>query len=169
MLLFKRSCLAARGSPRIQPSALSSRTIFHKGFSPKYRWRSSKASHATGWDPQDDFPAPWSLWAAGALSLSVLVYTAWRESQPFRHSVLAVIRCSRVAGKVIYCGSRLIKWNLFARCCCLWRHRLQNYLREVVRDRGSASRGIFKMPQTQCREAVESFTSKWRRVQANHS
>ncbi|KAF7981834.1 hypothetical protein HWV62_31359 [Athelia sp. TMB] len=42
-------------------------------------------------------PLPkWALWCAGAAGGSVLGWALWKNNQPFRHSVLAVARCSRV-------------------------------------------------------------------------
>lgn len=45
----------------------------------------------------------WIVYPGGLLFLGGVSWTAYENSQPFRHSVLATVRCSRVAGKLPRC------------------------------------------------------------------
>jgi uncharacterized protein (DUF983 family) len=98
MLLLNRGALLTKDALGLQSCSASRRIVLHRGFAPKIRCKSSSAQN-TRYD-RDNVPATWSLLFAGVLGVSVVTWTAWKEYQPFRHSVLAAVRCSRVAGEV---------------------------------------------------------------------
>lgn len=86
--------------------AVSQRVRFNH---PGRGWRSTKvpSNHRPGWRP-----SRWLLYPTTLLLLSGVGITAYENNQPFRHSILAAVRCSRVAG------------GFFCLCCC-WSHSLQ--------------------------------------------
>jgi len=97
MLLLNRGALSTKDVVGLHSCSASCRILFHRGFAPKIRCKTSSAQNTR--HDRDNFPATWSLWFAGVLGASVVTWTAWKEYQPFRHSVLAAVRCSRVAGE----------------------------------------------------------------------
>jgi hypothetical protein len=51
--------------------------------------------------------SPWIFYPTCAVILGAACFITYQTSQPFRHSVLAALRCSRVAGEYILVGNQL--------------------------------------------------------------
>ncbi|KIM91824.1 hypothetical protein PILCRDRAFT_809790 [Piloderma croceum F 1598] len=100
MLLLNRGALSTKDALGLYSCLASRRILLRRGFAPKICCKSSSTVQNTRHD-RDNIPATWSLWFAGVLGVSVATWTAWKKYQPFRHSVLAAVRCSRVAGAAV--------------------------------------------------------------------
>jgi aarF domain-containing kinase len=62
-----------------------------------------KSSGYSGWSKT----SPWIFHPSCAVIFGAACFVTYQTSQPFRHSVLAVVRCSRVAGKCSFlCHTR---------------------------------------------------------------
>lgn len=115
MLLFNRGVLSTRGTLGLIFRSASRRILLYPGYASKTRCISSTRHD------RDNVPATWSLWFAGVLGVSVVTWTVWKEYQPFRHSVLAAVRCSRVAGEVTMFMLYLSQSSTnCSRRCCTW-------------------------------------------------
>jgi hypothetical protein len=97
-MFLNRGFLSTGGTLKLHSCSALRRIPLHRVFPPKSRHISSPAENTR--QNRENVSATWSLWFAGALGVSVVTWTVWREYQPFRHSVLAAVRCSRVAGEV---------------------------------------------------------------------
>jgi len=88
------------GSRNVRPPILFQRNLVTSRLElPYYRHRfRRRASQATN--------RPWIFYPTCVVLLGTAGFIGYNISQPFRHTVLAVVRCSRVAGKYIS-GHRL--------------------------------------------------------------
>jgi aarF domain-containing kinase len=55
--------------------------------------------------------SPWIFYPTCAVIFGAACLVAYQTSQPFRHSVLAVVRCSRVASKCVFCHKATLGTN----------------------------------------------------------
>lgn len=105
MLRLKRECFSNRSSSWIQATTPCRRTTFNQSFIPGKRYSSTNASDTArlqrSGNLKDDLPAAWSFWFAGAVCLGTIGVVEWKRSEPFRHTVHAAVRCSRVARMII--------------------------------------------------------------------
>ncbi len=106
---------------------------------------------------------PWIFYPTCAVILGTACFVAYETSQPFRHTVLAVVRCSRVAGIYGSAGSHSIPTEyIFCRCCNAQCHRLQDDNGQVVRIGGRGERCIFRVPRSKCEASFEGSLGKRR-------
>lgn len=105
MLRFKREYFSNRSSSWIQATTPCRRTTFHQSFIPGKRYSSTNASDTArlqrSGNLKDNLPAAWSFWFAGVVCLGTIGVVEWKRSEPFRHTVHAAVRCSRVARMII--------------------------------------------------------------------
>ena len=114
MLRLKRECLFTRNSLWIRSTIPCRRNPFQQSFIQRYN--STIASQRSS-NPKDDLPATWSFWFVGALCLGAIGLAEWRRSEPFRHTVHAAIRCSRVAREMILLVLLSARQSSYHRCC----------------------------------------------------
>jgi hypothetical protein len=101
MLLFKHAILSKGVAHSLHGCSASSRVPLHLVCAPKYRHISTPSPAKHNRHDRDYALATWPLWFAGVLGISAVTWTVWREYQPFRYTVLAAVRCSRVAGELV--------------------------------------------------------------------
>ena len=74
---------------------------FRRGFrNPVHPHHTTKGKeHQRGWR------SPWAFYSGCAVALGVVGVVGYESNKPFRHTVLAVVRCSKVAGELSLAGS----------------------------------------------------------------
>lgn len=101
---------------------------------------------------------PWILYPGAALLLAGAGYVAYENYQPFRHALLAVVRCSRIARMCTYCSwyaadrrhawfALLVNIHPF-RCCNHRSYRLQVHFCSRLLVRGGKAARVFRVSRT---------------------
>lgn len=88
-------------------------------------------------------------------------WIAYEYHRPTRYAVLAMVRCSRIAGK--HCQLRMIPTvtQLRSRGSTSVCGRLQESTTCTIRVRGRAKAGTIRLPYEECSEGPESAAGKW--------
>ncbi|KAK0226103.1 ABC1 family-domain-containing protein [Armillaria fumosa] len=105
MLLLRRQCIT-HSQRALYPLRPASRDIWTT--STRFRRRTSEPGRTI--QSRSRGPNRWLVYPATVLGLSGLGYLAYNNSKPFKHTVLAIIRCARV-GEAAVLGAIDYKWT----------------------------------------------------------
>lgn len=141
---------------------------------PRYRPFSTESIADTPISKKRPSVNPWIIYPASALLLGGASYVAYEHFQPFRHTLLAVARCSRIARTCTSCSWNaadqrhawfmLSVWlsTLLFRCCNRWSHRLQVHVCSGLLIRRGKAACVLGVSHPQCEESFTSTPCEWR-------